>query len=520
MIRVVFTAVFLFSCLFVPSHSFAQRDSIGWKKQGEAPALGKDLQWINLDEGLALEDLRGRFVLLVFWNASDINSVQVWQDVQDLNERHEDHLTVIGVHSPLFSAQRSPENVREAVDRMQISYPIVNDPALLTWADYSVDVWPTVVLIDPEGDVIFRLARDRMKEDVTQVIDLSRDRYEAQLRIQRKDFPLIRPEHKTILLFPQDVLVDLKGGRIFIADTGHRRILITDLSGKVLDQIGSGNEGPNNEEDGAFEKAQLSEPFGLTIKGSGLFIADRSGHVIRAADLVERRVRTIAGTGNRGFERNPAGDVETFDLNYPQDVLVSGDALYIAMTGLHQVWALDLKTLEVELFAGSGEEGLKDGDAVFSSLAQPRALATDGNTLFIADSSSSSLRQVNIDPPRKMSTLLGKGMFSFADKSGTKKQALMQGPCGVATIGFDTVVSDTLNNKIKFYDDGEESVKTLAGTGQGGFADGPLLDAQFDEPGGIDFSDNKVYVADTNNHAVRIIDLQAGTVSTLELRFD
>jgi len=241
--------------------------------------------------------------------------------------------------------------------------------------------------------------------------------------------------------------------------------------------------------------------------------------MIRAADLVERRVMTIAGTGSRGFERNPAGDVEAFDLNYPQDVLVSGGTLYMAMTGLHQVWALDLKSLEVELFAGSGTEGLKDGDAVFSSLAQPRALATDGNALLVADSSSSSLRHINIEPPKMISTLLGKGMFSFGDTDGLRTRALMQFPCGVATIGFDTVVSDTLNNKIKYYDAKIKELKTLAGTGGEGFLDGALPEAQFNEPGGIDFSDNKVYVADTNNHAIRIVDLQEGTVSTLDLKW-
>ncbi len=515
MIRKTVPAAFLLlSLLAVPC--FAQTRSVQWKKQGQAPALREGLQWINLNKPLTLEELKGRFVLLVFWTYTDVNSVPVWEDVRNLFESHEDLLTVIGVHSPAFSGQKDAQSVAAAVDRMDIRFPVVNDPALITWNDYGVAAWPTLVLIDPEGDVIFHLESSRAVDLLGQAIDLARDGYGSKLKMKRLDFSLLREEYKSALLFPRDVLADLNGERLFIADTGHRRVLVTDFSGKVLEQIGSGREGAA---DGPFETAGFKEPFGLALRDNILYIADRAGQKIRMADLEKREVLTLAGTGERGNSFSPSGQAQDAKLYFPEDVMISGRTLYIAMAGLHQIWAVDLESRDIFLFCGDGTEGLRDGQADFGSLAQPAALATDGNNVLITDSSSSALRRVNILPPRSLLTLLGKGMFSYGDADGPVRDALLQYPTGVAALGARAVIADTLNQKIKLYDDVDKTIVTLAGSGTRGMKDGSLRQAKFDEPSGIDFVEKKVFVADTNNQAIRVIDLENGTVSTLNLSF-
>ena len=79
-------------------------------------------------------------------------------------------------------------------------------------------------------------------------------------------------------------------------------------------------------------------------------------------------------------------------------------------------------------------------------------------------------------------------------------------------------VADTYNNKIKRIVPSDRSSTTFAGTGRGGFADGAGSSAQFDEPGGLSVAGGKIYVADTNNHAIRVVDMKTRQVDTLALK--
>jgi len=93
----------------------------------------------------------------------------------------------------------------------------------------------------------------------------------------------------------------------------------------------------------------------------------------------------------------------------------------------------------------------------------------------------------------------------------------LQHPQGIATDGERVWVADTCNHRIKVLDPVKRTVKTLAGTGKPGLADGRLDRAQCDEPGGLSLAGRTLYVTDANNHAVRAIDLDRGVVSTLRL---
>ena len=116
-----------------------------------------------------------------------------------------------------------------------------------------------------------------------------------------------------------------------------------------------------------------------------------------------------------------------------------------------------------------------------------------------------------------METLIGEGLFVFGDRDGGKGVALLQHPLGVTTHEGWVYVADTYNHKVKVYHTEQRVLRTLAGTGEAGAADGPLAQARFFEPGGLAFLDSALYVADTNNHALRRMDLAAATVSTVRL---
>jgi hypothetical protein len=112
------------------------------------------------------------------------------------------------------------------------------------------------------------------------------------------------------------------------------------------------------------------------------------------------------------------------------------------------------------------------------------------------------------------SQLADNRLFTFGDADGASGQALFQHPMGLVYHEGRIYVADTYNNKIRAVDPKTGVTTTLAGTGRPGLGDAP---AQFDEPAGITAAAEKLYVADTNNHRIRVIGLKDGKVSTLTL---
>ena len=112
-------------------------------------------------------------------------------------------------------------------------------------------------------------------------------------------------------------------------------------------------------------------------------------------------------------------------------------------------------------------------------------------------------------------TLVGGDLFQFGDKDGEGDDVLLQHPLGVALYGGKVLIADTYNHKIKILDTEKRIVETFLGTGKSGQTDGER--ATFYEPAGLSIADGKLFVADTNNHAIRVVDLKTKSVSTLKI---
>src|SRR5262249_18511211 len=160
-----------------------------------------------------------------------------------------------------------------------------------------------------------------------------------------------------------------KSDRLFIADSTHHRIVITDLAGKKIAVAGSGVEG---NKDGPFATATFSDPQGMALDGETLYVADRKNHQIRALDLKAKPVKVAAGTGEQDRPgRFRGGPALRTGLNSPWDLLLHNGKIYVAMAGHHQIWTYDPAAARVAPFAGDGREDLADGSHHESSLAQP-----------------------------------------------------------------------------------------------------------------------------------------------------
>jgi DNA-binding beta-propeller fold protein YncE len=246
-------------------------------------------------------------------------------------------------------------------------------------------------------------------------------------------------------------------------------------------------------------------------------VADAGNHLLRRIDLIRHEVTTMAGTGEKAQEFNVPGYGRGVSLNSPWDLYRQGTTLYMAMAGMHQIWRLDLRTAYAEPFAGSGSEALIDAPHLEAALGQPSGLSGDGQRLYVADSEVNAIRAVDLNPDGVTATLAGGGLLTFGDRDGVGAAGRMQHPLGVAYADGVIYVADTYNHKIKHLNPQSGRLQTLAGTGRAGYRDGPAAEAQFYEPGGMSTSGGKIYVADTNNHCVRVIDLPTLTITTLPL---
>ncbi|MGH9932685.1 MAG: NHL domain-containing thioredoxin family protein, partial [Pyrinomonadaceae bacterium] len=393
--------------------------------------------------------------------------------------------------------------------------PVYNDAEYKVWQSYGVRAWPTQVLIDPAGYVIGAVSGEGNYELIDQVVAKAAAEFRKRGELNEQPLKLTLERAKVgdlPLAFPGKILADAKGGRLFIADSNHNRLVITKLDGTLLETIGTGAPGAA---DGAFDKASFYRPQGMALDGDSLFVADTENHSIRRVDLQSKTVETTAGTGQQSREYFKQGPARAIALSSPWDLQLVGRQLYITMAGTHQIWKLDLDKQEVSTFAGSGREAREDGSLLEAGFAQPSGIASDGKKLYIADSESNIIRAIDI-ASGQVETIVGGDLFDFGDVDGSGDDVRLQHPLGVVAIDGLILIADTYNHKLKELDPKAHTVKTFLGTGKPGQSDGDA--ATFYEPAGLSVADGKLYVADTNNHAVRMVDLKTKKTSTLNIR--
>ena len=473
-----------------------------------APAFPGGLDWINTGgRPVTLKELRGKVVLLDFWTYGCINCFHIIPDLDKLHQTYGHELVIIGVHSAKFATERKTAHIAAIVQRYGIDHPVVNDKDMQIWNAYGAEGWPTLTLIDPAGNIVGQVSGEGHYALLDKAIGLLANGFGAKHQINDKplwfnNVKLSMPD--TELLYPGKVLVDVVHNRLFIADSNHNRIVVTTLKGEVLAVIGSGKKGLR---DGDYTDSEFGYPQGMTWVGADtLYVADTDNNAIRRVDLTNRTVSTVAGNGKQSYMTETKMPAKGAELNTPWAVLWHEGLLYLAMAGQHQLWTYDPVTQTIELYAGSGDEGIGDGSLSAASFAQSSGLTTDGNTLYVADPEASAVRQVGFGPGAQVRTLVGTGLFDFGDVDGVGNAVRLQHDLGIAWHNGLLYIADTYNSKIKVLDPKTRRVTTLA--------DG---NGQFDEPGGLSFAGDTLYVADTNHNRIALVNLKTGTVSALKL---
>ena len=268
--------------------------------------------------------------------------------------------------------------------------------------------------------------------------------------------------------------------------------------------------------------AQVSNPYGLAIGPDGaLYFCDLDNQRIRRLDLRTRRTTTVAGTGRRGYAGD-GGAARDAALNMPHEVQFDAlGHLYIAERDNHVIRRVDATSGTIATFAGTGLPGFSGdgGPAASAQLRSPHSIAVDPTRrhLLICDIGNHRIRRVEFATGR-IETFGGTG-----DRQPTPDGAPLRGTPlnGPRTFAFDATGDLYLalreGNAIYRIDATSSTLHHVAGTGEHGYSgdDGPARLARLGGPKGLAWSRGSLYVADTENHVIRAIDVQTGVIRTV-----
>ncbi len=300
-------------------------------------------------------------------------------------------------------------------------------------------------------------------------------------------------------------------GALYVCEIDTDRIRRVDMSnGTISTVVGTGEVGLSGD-GGPATKAMLNDPYEVRFDADGnMYFVEMLNAVVRKVDADSGVISTVAGTGERGFSGD-GGPAVKATFNRPHSIALDGDgSLYIADIGNHRIRRIDLSTGIVTTFAGTGEKApTPDGASVEGTpLNGPRALAfgPDGD-MFIALREGNAVYRLDMDTNR-LHHLAGTGEKGYTGDGGPATVATLAGPKGIE-VGPDNSVylADTENHAIRRIDLTDGRIHTVAGDGTvHDGPDGDPLACGLARPHGVYIDkEANVYVGDSENHRVRVV---------------
>lgn len=287
---------------------------------------------------------------------------------------------------------------------------------------------------------------------------------------------------------------------------------IDDRSGYITTVAGSGKKGYDGDGDLA-TRALCNEPYEVRFDGAGnMYFVEMQNHLVRKVDAQTKRISTVAGTGTAGFSGD-GGPAVRARLKQPHSIALDGaGSLYIADIGNHRVRRVDLQSGMIETVAGTGERAkAADGAPIQgTALDGPRAIDFDRRgQMFLALREGNAVYRLDWRE-KKLFHLAGVGGTGYAGDGGPALLARFNGPKGIAVApSGDVYLADTENHVIRVIRAASGKIETVAGDGTPGDGpDGLPLRCRLYKPHGVCVdAQGNVYIGDSSNNRVRKLTL-------------
>ncbi|KKL52971.1 hypothetical protein LCGC14_2280110 [marine sediment metagenome] len=329
-----------------------------------------------------------------------------------------------------------------------------------------------------------------------------------------------------VLNVPEGVAYDDTNTKLYISDTENHRVRVVDSFGDIYHFAGNGFEGSIGD-GGQADSAIFYEPNGVAYSSTGiLYIADLEGHQVRKVDTSTGIITTLAGTGVAGYSGD-GGQAALAQLYQPTALALDEPAstLYIADSWNNRVRAVNLVSEIITTYAGTGTAGIwAEGVlATNANIDTPWGIALDASgNLYIAETLLHGIGKVDINTGN-ISTFAGNWIAGYSGDGGAATSAQILAPYGLWFDQSDNklYIADTWNNVIRVVDASSGIINTVAGdkatrnagySGDGGSPTSAFLNA----PEAVAVTDGgEIIISDTNNHAIRYINPFTGLINTI-----
>ena len=471
------------------------------------------IKWFNVTKPLEAQDLKDKIILLHFWSYSCISCIESIEKIKYFTDRNPNMVAVIGVHSPIFENEKNYNSIKKAIIRYDINYPVINDPNHDLTKKFNITQTPTFLIFNLSGKIYKKYEGTKAIDEA--ILSLKKLVNKNKYTINRQELPIILEKNfaiSSILNNPAKItyVANFKFKKndfpaLIIANSGDNSIVITKLSGEMIFKIGNKNSGFT---DGNFSEARFLRPQSVLYDGKNIYVADTGNNAIRLIDIEKQKVSTLIGSGNQGdIIANKKINISEIELSAPTDLefYPDKDNIMISNSGTNQIVNYNIKDKSVTAFAGNGDNGEDDGIYPANSFSQTQDMTVYDGKLYLVDSKTSSIRLIDKD---------GSVKTIFSQKINKNSSLPLQNPRGIFVDDSGVFVTDSFNHQIRKFDFNSEKIINIAGSDRGEEIGSKT---QLDEPSGIVSFIDKLYVADTNNNRIIIINKANGSSSLLDI---
>ncbi|MFZ9181514.1 MAG: hypothetical protein ACO201_06580 [Rickettsiales bacterium] len=468
----------------------------------------KNVDWFNVLEPIKSDKLKQKITVFHFFSYSSVQDLQAITALKKIQDKYPNLLTIIGVHYPTFENEKNYLSVKKAIIRNEIDYPVINDVGLELSKKFDVKKSYTMLLFGLNGKVLYNSNNFENIDDFFEKI--SKTISKNKLSINRDSLPIVLEKNNSISNIldgaKKMIFVDkfshknIQFPALIIANTGNNSVIISKLSGEIIYKIGSGISGFEN---GEFSKAKFSKPQSILYANNKLYIADSANNSVRIADFETQKVSTLIGNGNHGSAiLSKRLNTEDIELNNPNDLefFPSKTSLVINNSGTNQILVYDIDKKDIAVLAGNSQSDDVDGVYPNNSINNVADLSVHNKKLYLIQSKNGLIKTLNIDG--ELTTI------------NANNPAKFQNPSAIIVDDSGIYVADSFNHSIKKYDLTNNQITKIAGNNRGE----EIGDrTQFDEPSGMVAFIDKIYVSDTNNNRILMVNKANATSSLLDL---